>query len=142
MPLINFGSILGFAEDMETEQMAFFTHAAKDPACAEYHAMANALAKSAGKRIKEVQRVRRENVTEMILETIQDFTRKPFLLENLERSDLDSKNFTPRARAMVDRAIHYYDAAAEKLKGQADVSRALKILAKKQGKDRKELAKG
>ncbi len=142
MPLINFGSILGFAEEMETEQMVFFAHAAENPACAEYHAVANSLAKSAGKRIKEVQRVRRENVTEMILETIQDFTRGPFLLENRETSDLDTKNFTPSALALVDRAMHYYDAAAEKLKGQAEVSRALKTLAKKQKKDRKELAKG
>jgi len=54
MPLIIFGSILGFAKEMETEQMAFFAHAAKDPACTEYHAVANALAKKQGKNRKEL----------------------------------------------------------------------------------------
>ena len=39
----------------------------------------------------------------------------------------------------MDRALDYYEKAAAKLKGQADVARALKVLAKKIVKERKKL---
>jgi hypothetical protein len=139
MPLINFGSILGFAEEMEKEQKAFFDDAAGNPALAAQHGLCRALAKTAGKRIKEVQRVRRENVTEMILETIQGFTRAPYVLEGVASQEMDDAAFTQKSRALIERALAYYEAAAEKLKGQADVARALKVLAKQQTKDLKKL---
>lgn len=139
MPLINFGSILGFAEEMEKQQKAFFDDASSNPALAVHHGLCEALARTAGKRIKEVQRVRRENVTEMVLETIQGFTRAPYVLEDSAPQDMDDKAFMEKATALIERALSYYEAAAEKLKGQADVSRALKTLAKQQVKDRKKL---
>lgn len=50
------------------------------PQCTDQKDALQALAKSAQKRVAEVRRVRRKNVTEMILETIQGFSRDPFLL--------------------------------------------------------------
>lgn len=82
MPLINFGSILSFAEEIEKQQFEFYNQVSALPQSAELTQELQTLSKAAKKRISEVQRVRRENVTEMILETIDGFFREPFLMEN------------------------------------------------------------
>lgn len=138
MSLINFGSILGFAEEIETQHQEFYTRAAAsgnvDP-----DALAPLL-KTTKKRISEVQRIRRENVTEMILETISGFSREPYLMEEADPSGMDAAQAIAHALAMTDRSIAYYQAAAKKLSGQADTARGLKMLGKKHDKDRKVLA--
>lgn len=111
MSLLNFGSILGFAMELEEESQALFTETGRDD-----------LAKLAKKHLKELARTRRENVTEMILETIEGFTREPFQLEVQGEESL---------KPVVQRNLDYYTQAAEKLKGQAEVARTLKTLAKK-----------
>jgi len=103
MPLENFGSILNFAEQIESEDRAFYEILANNPACAEQKSVYEGFATDAQKNIKNIQRTRRENVTEMILEPVKDFVRAPF----------------------------YYTEAAEKIKAQPEVARALKTVGKK-----------
>ena len=81
MPLISFGSILSFAEELEKQDEAFYAAAAANPAFAELKDLFNQFLKDTRKNIKNVQRARRENVTEMILEPVKDFTRAPFCEE-------------------------------------------------------------
>ncbi|WP_320045318.1 hypothetical protein [uncultured Desulfobacter sp.] len=137
MPLINFGSILTFAEEIENQQLKFCHAAMNQPQCSDLKSVLQTLGKSAQKRVAEVKRVRRENVTEMILETLQGFSRDPFVLEFPDPAALPPKEIKSAIIRMDNRAADYYEKAAEKLKGQTDVARALKNLKKKHLKDLK-----
>ena len=131
MPLINFGSILNFAEQIETQDRDFYAAAAGNDACAELRDLFEQFAKDAGKNIKNIQRTRRENVTEMILEQIRGFTREGFL-ESSEGADrMDAAQALETARRLEERALRYYTEAAEKLKSLSEVARALKLVGKK-----------
>jgi len=131
MPLINFGSILTFAEEIETQNRDFYTTVVQNSECAECHDLFGQFVRDAKKAIQNVQRTRRENVTEMILEQIQDFTRAPFC-ESYEGADaMNAQQAIATALQLEDRAVRYYGQAAKKLKAMSEVSRALKTLAKK-----------
>jgi hypothetical protein len=131
MPLENFGSILNFAEELEKQDQAFFATIAGNPACAEYKEMFEKFASDAAKNIKDVQRTRRENVTEMILEPVKDFTRAPFCEECETADSMDLEDALATARRLADRAERFYNEAAEKIKAQPEVARALKMIGKK-----------
>jgi rubrerythrin len=131
MPLENFGSILNFAEEIETQDQSFYQLAADNPACAQYKEMFAQFAANTTKNLKTVQRTRRENVTEMILEPIRDFTRAPFCEQCEEASAMNAAEALETARRLEQRAQRYYLAAAEKIQAQPEVARALKMIAKK-----------
>jgi len=130
MPLINFGSILNFAEEIETQNRDFYTAAAQNQEFAECHDLFAQFVRDAKKNIQNVQRTRRENVTEMILEQIRDFTRAPFCESYEAVEEMNAQQAIATALKLEDRAVRYYGEAAKKLKAMSEVSRALKILAK------------
>ena len=66
MPLINFGSILSFAEELEKQDLAFYSDAVLNEKCSIYSALFSQFVKEAQSNISTIQRTRRENVTEMI----------------------------------------------------------------------------
>jgi rubrerythrin len=130
MPLQNFGSILNFAEDLERLDRQFYAAASGNPACAGHKALFAELEAEAARNVATVQRIRRENVTEMILEPVKDFTRAPYC-EACEGASVQSADEVLATAVRLERrAEHYYTEAAEKLKVLAEVSRALKTLAK------------
>jgi rubrerythrin len=131
MPLINFGSILSFAEELEKQDEAFYTAAAANSAFAEHKDLFDQFLKDIRKNIKNVQRVRRENVTEMILEPIKDFTRAPFCEEVDPKEAKTSSEILEAARCLEKRTERYYTEASVKIKALSEVSRALKIIGKK-----------
>ena len=133
MPLTNFGAILTFAETLEREDMEFYGKA-EAAAPAPQRDVFTALAKEGKKNLSLVQRTRRENVTEMILEPIRDFTRDSYRATAPEAGDLDLADLLEAAAALENRAIRYYTDAAQKIRALPEVSRALKTLAKKRGK--------
>ena len=135
MPLVNFGSILTFAEEIESMQIDFCNTVMALPQFADLKPWLQVLGKSAQKRLAEIRRVRREHVTEMILETIQGFSRDPFTLDVPDPSTLPVQDIAPLVIQLGNRAAAFYEAAADKLKGQAEVSRALKGLKKKHLKE-------
>ncbi len=135
MPLINFGSILGFALEIENQNNAFISAAAGAPSCSDCKDLFKKLTKNSDKRVKDLQRTRRENVTEMILESIDGFTREPFMYESKDAREMDREEALQTAGAMFERSVRYYEAASKKLKGQSEVSRSLKTLAKKTKRD-------
>jgi len=140
MPLENFGSILNFAEELEKQDQEFFSAAAGNPACGEYKDMFSQFAADAGKNVKTVQRTRRENVTEMILEPIRDFTRRPYCEECAEASRMSADDALATANRLVDRAERYYTEAALKIKALPEVARALKTISKKHKAHREKMA--
>lgn len=131
MPLENFGSILNFAEQIETEDQAFYEILAANPACAEHKSVFEGFAKDAQKNAKNIQRTRRENVTEMILEPIMDFVRAPFCEECHGADSISTAEALETAKRLEDRALRYYTEAAVKIKAQPEVARALKTVGKK-----------
>jgi rubrerythrin len=130
MPLQNFGSILNFAEELESQDRQFYEAAAGNPACSTNKLLFTELAAEAGKNVKTVQRIRRENVTEMILEPITDFTRAPFCEACEGASVLGGADVLALAKRLEDRAERYYAEAAEKIKALPEVARALRGLGK------------
>ncbi len=125
MPLENFGAILTFAEGLETQDAAFYQ------ALADKTGLWSDLGAEAAKNCKFVQQVRREYVSEMILEPIRDFTRAPFEIAVPDPSALDDTARTEAARKLETRAKEFYETAADKLQALPEVARALKRLAKK-----------
>jgi rubrerythrin len=131
MPLENFGSILNFAEELELQDLGFYKTVAQNPACAEHKQMFEEFAAAIDKNIKSVQRTRRENVTEMILEPIKDFIRAPFCEECGAAGLMTADEALETARRLEDRAVRYYTEAAAKIQAQPEVARALKTIGKK-----------
>ncbi|HSO19585.1 MAG TPA: hypothetical protein VLT88_09020 [Desulfosarcina sp.] len=134
MPLTTFGAILNFAESLENADMQFYTRAAAADGCA---AQADFFAKAAaesGKNISLVQRTRRENVTEMILEPIQGLTRGSYQTAAGDAAAMDCPSMLAASVALEERAIRYYGDAADKIRALPEVSRVLKTLAKKRVK--------
>ena len=140
MPLKNFGSILNFAEKLEMQDQEYFSAAADNPACADYKEMFAQFAADSGKNVKTVQRTRRENVTEMILEPIRDFTREPYCEECAEAGSMGAEDALATAKRLVDRAERYYTEASVKIKALPEVARALKTISKKHRVHREKLA--
>ena len=83
------------------------------------------------KNVKAVQRTRRENVTEMILEPIRDFMRAPFCEECGAAGLMNADEALKTASRLEERAVRYYTEAAAKIKAQPEVARALKAIGKK-----------
>lgn len=130
MPLENFGSILNFAEELESQDQRFYEAAGKNPACSAHAPQFGQLAAEAGKNVKTVQRIRRENVTEMILEPVQDFTRASFCEACEGAAIMGATEVIATAKRLEAQAERYYAEAAEKIKAQPEVARALKTLGK------------
>ena len=139
MPLNNFGSILTFAEEMETRRQAFFEGAAGNPDCAGMAEVYSQLAKDGRKLIQTIQRTRRENVTEMILEPIQDFYRAPYVLELADPADRSPQDVLADARRVEELAETFYQTAAEKIRALPEVARTLKTIGKKHTAHRRQL---
>jgi len=131
MPLISFGSILSFAEELEKKDEAFYAAAAANPAFAEHRDLFDHFLKDTRNNIKNVQRARRENVTEMILEPIKDFTRTPFCEEFDPAKAKTITEILDTARCLEKRTERYYTEASVKIKALSEVSRALKMIGKK-----------
>lgn len=131
MPLTSFGSILTFAEEFEIQDMAFYSEAVKSTESDELTALIDSFIKEGKKLIAIVQRTRRENVTEMILEPIQDFVRAPFCTEENVCIGMTGPDILETAKKLEQRSIDYYNSAAIKIKALPEVAVALKLLAKK-----------
>jgi rubrerythrin len=140
MPLENFGSILSFAAEMESLDHAYYSSAARNPSCTEYKEIFEQFATDEKKNEQTVLRTRRENVTEMILEPIRNFTRDPFVTDREGAETMSLANVLDTAGKIEERAENFYTQAADKVRALPEVSRALKILARKRAAHKERLA--
>jgi hypothetical protein len=131
MELRNFGSVLNFAAELEASDGAFYQCAAQNPACQSYKDLLEGLSKEHKQNEQRILRVRRENVTEMILEPIKDFTRIPFALRCTDAQRMDLEEVLETARKLEKRSEHYYREAAERIKALPEVTGELKRIGKK-----------
>jgi rubrerythrin len=134
MPLKGFGVILTFAETIEKENKDFYLKVTAQLPEGELKSFFNELVNEKEKQIKQVQRIRRENVAEMILEPVEGFTRDSFLLDLSSVNTQDSGAAVETANKIEERNLNYYKQAAKKMKSHPEVASALQQLEKKQKK--------
>jgi len=131
MPLTSFGAVLSFAEEIETRDRDFYLALAENPNCAQHRELLQRLAAEAAQRAKTARRIRRENVTEMILEPIRDFERRPFMADRGDPRTMNAADAVEACRVLEDRAARYYREAAVKIKALPEAARALRQLGAK-----------
>ncbi|MGM0530322.1 MAG: hypothetical protein ACQER7_03110 [Bacteroidota bacterium] len=129
-----FGVILTFAETIETENKDFYLKGTSQLPEGEVKSFLYELINEKEKQIKQVQRVRRENVAEMILEPVEGFTRDRFLVNLSDVNTADPGAVVETARKIEERNLNYYREAAKKMKSHPEVASALQQLEKKQKK--------
>lgn len=139
MELKNFGSIMGFAAELEAADKAFYEAAATNPACAEIKDLLEAFAKDEIKNEKNMLRARREHVTEMVLEPIIDFASEPFVSDRQGTPDMNLEQVLARALELEEKAQRFYNQASEKTKGLAEISRVLAKTGEKRAAHRAQL---
>ncbi len=109
--LNTFGAILTFAIDLETRLRDYYRAAGSDSRAAE-----------SDKRRQTLERVRRENITEIKLEPITDLHEADFALNLSDTSEAGQ-------RAAAQTAARFYTAAAPKINVR-EAQRALERCAK------------
>ena len=140
MPLNNFGGILAFAAELEQADADFYRALGAAPGLGDFSPICARLAADEARNLEAVLRTRRENVTEMILEPVRDFHRAPFLAARPGPAGLDRAAALAAAREIEAKAAEFFAQAAARLAAMPEVSRALKLLAKKRHKHLEELA--
>jgi rubrerythrin len=131
MQLTSFGSILSFAEDMEIKDQAFYSGVFDNQENAELKFLVETFIKECKKNIVNIQRTRRENVTEMILEPINDFESTSFEISEKDGSTMKSEQIIETIKILEQRSLDYYTAASVKIKSLPEVANALRLLGKK-----------
>lgn len=139
MSSLNFGTVFNFAEELEKQDMAFYTAAAANPACAQHQGLLEGLAKNCQKNITGAQRTRRECVTEMILEPIKDLELGEFREPSTEAASMDAAAVLAKADGLERRAEAFYLTAAKKLKALPEAAQGLKMSAKMRKRNRSAL---
>lgn len=119
MELGTFGAILTYAIDFEGKITRFYASASQ--AGAEAAGTFGQLAQEGEKRLKVLERTRRECVAEMILEPITGFRSEDY---EINADDL-GEDPVKRAREIEKLAVEYYQIASEKV-SVPEVSRVLK----------------
>lgn len=133
MSLTNFGAVLSFAEELEISDAAFFRAAAGNSNAGDKDSLFEEFARASDKQAKVLERVRRENVTEMILEPIEGLSGDDFAAAPGDAGALDAAGLVAAATGLETRARDFYAAASAKLGGLPEVARELKRLGKKRG---------
>jgi rubrerythrin len=121
--LATFGAILSYALMLEGDAADFYEARAR----ASQDSLAAALAAASRKRIDRLQRLRREGVSEMILEAIHGFEEADFPLQG--RSGGGEEPWSARATAVEQTRQRFFETAAAKVPIR-EVSRQFERMAK------------
>lgn len=124
MELGTFGAILGFAIELEEEAARLYDSAARgelERVCAER-------ARGARKRLRRLERARRELVSEMILESITGLDSGDYAVTRHLESKTDERTLLAQARDLEAAAARFYRDAAAKMPIR-EVARLLRRLA-------------
>ena len=124
MELGTFGAILGFAMELEEAAVRFYDGAAQgglESACAER-------ARGARKRLRRLERARRELVSEMILESITGLDSGNYAASRPPDPETDEETLLAQARDLEAALARFYRDAAAKMPIR-EVARLLERLA-------------
>jgi len=139
MPLENFGSVLNFAIELEQQDAAFYSQAAGNQDCSDCRELFEQLCSEGAKQEKTLVRARQENVTEMILQTIEGLHSGDFFVDRSGPQSLNRKELLKRAADMEANAEAFYNKAGEALSSLSGVSRTFSRLAAKRRQRRERL---
>jgi len=129
MELGTFGAILSFALEFEGNITRFFEAAAGKAGKGEAGDLFAELAEAGEKRLKVLERTRRENVAEMILEPISGFCSEEYPCETAISAAASAPDLVKQATGLETTAEAYYGAASGKVT-VPEVARILKKIAK------------
>jgi len=126
-----FGSLLGFSIKLEDSLINFYDKASKDSKFLNITEDLSTLAKQNIKRKSILERIRRENINEMILQSIEDLKPDSSLI-NIEIGEMDKPlDILERAVKLEENSSKFYIYASDKAKlALAEASRYFKRLAK------------
>ena len=131
LDLGTFGAIMKFALEIESKVSDFYKEAcerAKNDALA---GLLKDLVTRGQKRIKTLERVRRENVTEMILEPIEGLDSDSFGIETVVSQDIDEATIKTMAYIIETTLQEFYTSAARKIDFLPEAEYAFELLAEK-----------
>jgi len=128
MELGTFGALIGFAIELEVGAADFYERARRTECGEQGQETFAGLAGQASKHKAMLERARRENVAEMILEPITGLHREDYLVDLALGADMGLADVLARARELEERAHRYYNVAAEKV-SLPEVKRIFKRLA-------------
>lgn len=137
MELGTFGAILSFALEFEEGITNFFAAAAEKSSDDAAEVFAD-LAKAGNKRLKSLERTRRENVAEMILEPIMGFRSEDYPCDTKVAKDAAVTALVKQALAVEKTAVAYYQMASQKVT-VPEVARILNKMAEQHAEQRETL---
>jgi rubrerythrin len=124
-----FGAILTFALEFEGAATDFFAAAAGTAKADDVKEVFDDLTKAGQKRLKTLERTRRENVAEMILEPIADFCSEDYPCDASVTAGAGDGDLVKQAVQLEGTAVAYYREASDKV-SVAEVARILSKMAK------------
>ncbi len=138
MDLGTFGAIMKFALDVEGEVAKFYESAKEMVKDQELVDLFDSLANRGQKRVKTIERVRRENVTEMILEQISGLDSDTYKPETSPPDTLDDDALRGTAIEIEKKLQAFYTQAGVKIDFLSEVAYSFELLAEanEEAKDR------
>jgi rubrerythrin len=131
MELGTFGAIIKYALDIETEVANFYETASNIAKDAEIVTIFADLVARGQKRTKTLERVRRENVTEMILEPIVGFDSDSYSIVTEISEGINDDNLRVLSTNIESTLLEFYTAAATKIDFLIEAAYAFELLAEK-----------
>ncbi len=128
MELGTFGVILKFAMDIEQEVTRFYEYASSVEKDQKLLGQYQDLYKRGQKRVKTLERVRRENVTEMILEPIIGLDSDNYQLITEIPSSVEQKDVKELAIDIEKELLEFYTHAAAKIDFLIEVAYSFELL--------------
>ncbi|MGY5856372.1 MAG: hypothetical protein RTS72_07205 [Candidatus Thorarchaeota archaeon] len=138
MDLGTFGAIMKFALEVENEVASFYESAKEKITDQELLDLFDSLANRGRKRIKTIERVRRENVTEMILEQISGLDSDTYKPETSPPDTPDDDALRGTAIEIEKKLQAFYSQAGAKIDFLSEVAYSFELLAEanEEAKDR------
>jgi len=132
MELGTAGAVLSFALELERQAASFYQEALAHPKVSEgtrVRGVLEQLAQQQRRRVKRLERLRREQVTEMILEPIRGLEDEPYRIQVEVQPRAEASQVVAQAIRMEENIKSFLEAAAAKLHFLPELSGDLQRLA-------------
>ena len=130
MELLSFGAVMKFALDREEAIAVFVKDASGNENLGTYQALLDDLHKTAKKNLKLLERTRRENVNEIVVQAISGLDVGDYELTLASGADMAKADFEAGLTCLLENTLQFYIDADRQVPND-DVCRNLKLLAKK-----------
>ena len=115
MELGTFGAIMKFAMELETSAQHFYETVLALDLDSNIESLVKKFHKRCSTRVKLLERVRRENVTEMILEPIEDFESNPYVIATSISEGTDPVKICDMASVAEETRQGFFEKASVKI---------------------------